>query len=140
MFVNISNHPCARWGAEQVVAAAQWGEMIDLGFPAIDPAATREEVVDLARDYCERVHQLAQVPTDDHMQDREQTQAPVQNPDVTVMVSGEFTFTYHLISLLQQCGYRVVAACTRREVTEETQPDGSVVKTARFAFVQFREY
>ena len=41
MFINFTNHPSAQWSAEQKAAAQAYGEVIDLAFPAIDPAAMR---------------------------------------------------------------------------------------------------
>lgn len=127
MFINVSNHPSANWGAEQYKAALQMGQIIDLPFPAVDPSASREEVTALAQSYYGKVCALT----------REQGTTP---EGVTVMVSGEFTFTYHLVTMLLQSGYRVVSACTRRDAVEQLLEDGSIVKTARFSFVQFREY
>lgn len=121
MFINVSNHPSDKWGADQYEAASQHGEVIDLPFPAIEPRLDREAVLALAKEYYARICALAP-------------------QDTTVMVSGEFTFTYHLVALLLAGGYHAVSACTRRDAVETVQPDGSVVKTARFTFVQFREY
>ena len=39
MFINYSSHPYAQWSAEQKAAAQVYGKVIDLAFPAIDPAA-----------------------------------------------------------------------------------------------------
>lgn len=39
MFINFSNHPHALWSAEQQAAAQRYGTVVDLAFPAIDPAA-----------------------------------------------------------------------------------------------------
>lgn len=39
MFINFSNHPYALWSAEQQAAAQRYGTVVDLAFPAIDPAA-----------------------------------------------------------------------------------------------------
>ena len=40
MFINISNHPVARWSPEQLTAAKEMtkdGQIEDLGFPNVDP-------------------------------------------------------------------------------------------------------
>lgn len=132
MFINVSNHPSAHWGADQYQAAAQNGQVVDLSFPVVEPTADRKEICALAQDYYDQVCALAQGDSAGNHGNSPQ--------DTTVMVSGEFTFTYHLVTLLLQGGYRVVSACSRRESVETTEPDGSVVKTARFTFVQFREY
>ena len=45
MFINFTNHPSTQWSAEQKAAAQVYGKVIDLAFPAIDPA-TNEAVLD----------------------------------------------------------------------------------------------
>lgn len=154
MFINVSNHPSARWGAEQRAAAEQWGEIVDLAFPNIAPEADTQSVATLAAEYYARIAALAQetpaasapvqetvtLPAADTLPQSASTQIPSGSAGTTIMVSGEFTFTYHLVALLLQGGYRVVSACTRREAEEQIMPDGSSIKTARFVFVQFREY
>lgn len=127
MFINVSNHPHALWSAEQTEAARRCGQLVTLPFPEIDPAADTHEIREIAQEFHGTVCHIAQDAGE-----------PLEQ--VTVMVSGEFTCTYHLVTLLKQSGIRVVAACSRRDVLEQVQPDGSVVKKARFRFVQFREY
>lgn len=124
MFINVSNHPSARWGADQRAAAEQWGEIVDLAFPNVAPEADTRAVAALADEYYTQI--VARIPSG--------------SARTAIMVSGEFTFTYRLVALLKKGGYRVVSACTRRDAEEQTQPDGSTIKTARFTFVQFREY
>lgn len=165
MFINVSNHPSGKWGTDQHRAAAQYGEIVDLPFPAIEPTLDREAVKALAEDYYTHICALAQeagdtshstslqegsaASRDASLQSDAAGTSPQGDPgashgtspqDTAVMVSGEYTFTYHLVALLLRGGYHPVSACTRRETVEQTMPDGSVVKTARFAFVQFREY
>lgn len=132
MFINVSSHPSAHWGTDQYQAAAQNGQVVDLPFPVVEPTADRGAICALAQDYYDQIRALAQGDSVDGRGSSPQ--------DITVMVSGEFTFTYHLVTLLLQGGYRVVSACSRRESVEAKEPDGSVVKVARFTFVQFREY
>ena len=38
MLINFTNHPSAQWSAEQTAAAQVYGKVIDLAFPAINPA------------------------------------------------------------------------------------------------------
>lgn len=127
MFINVSNHPSANWNKEQYRAASQDGQVIDLLFPEIDPYAGREEIIELAQKYYSQISKITQ------LQD-------LPTSDVTVMVSGEFTFTYHLVEQLLKVGYHVVSACTKRDASEKIASDGSVIKTAKFVFVQFRAY
>lgn len=177
MFINVSNHPSGKWGTDQHRAAAQYGEIVDLPFPAIEPTLDREAVKALAEDYYTRICALVQgagdtshstslqegsaASRDASLQSDAAGTSPQGDPgashatspqgdpgashgtspqDTAVMVSGEYTFTYHLVALLLRGDYHPVSACTRRETVEQTMPDGSVVKTARFVFVQFREY
>lgn len=127
MFINLTNHPSSGWGRDQYEAAAGYGSVIDLAFPDVNPELTSGQVASLASDYYNRILDLAAAQGE-----------PLQ--EVTVMVSGEFSFTYHLVNLLKENNVHCVCACTKRESREQLQPDGSIVKTARFAFVQFREY
>jgi hypothetical protein len=67
----------------------------------------------------------------------------VGNRDI-VMVQGEMTSTYLTVRRIKQkltiYNVHCVAATSRREVVEETLPDGSVRKTAVFRHVRFRTY
>jgi hypothetical protein len=116
MLLNLSNHPSARWAAEQFNKAQEEYERVeDLPFPHIDPALTTEEVQSLAADYFQRV--LATQPAAVHLM-------------------GEMTFTHALVQKLKAAGIPCVASTTQRR-TEEL-PDGS--KKVHFQFVQFRAY
>ena len=60
--------------------------------------------------------------------------------DPTVMLQGEFIFTYRLTCRLKAQGIKVVAACSERRVVEETGVYGELVRKSQFAFVKFAEY
>ena len=47
MFINFSNHPPAQWSAEQTAAAQRYGKVVDLAFPAIDPAADEAAIKEM---------------------------------------------------------------------------------------------
>ncbi|MCR4611984.1 MAG: hypothetical protein K5644_08820 [Lachnospiraceae bacterium] len=119
MFINLSNHPSDRWSKEQLVAAQKYGEIIDIAFPKIDANCSEEDVDKIVEDYYKKVLEY-------------------DNP--TVMVQGEFTFTYRLVSKLKEKGLNVLASCTQREVEIVDNPDGTVNKTSIFKFVRYREY
>ena len=44
MFINFSNHPSANWGTEQINEAEKYGRIVDLPFPAVSTALTKEVV------------------------------------------------------------------------------------------------
>jgi hypothetical protein len=115
MLLNLSNHPSVNWSKEQREAAEkQFGGVVDLPFPQIPSGATTAEVKALAQTYLEKIP-----------------------PSVSaVHLMGELTFVVALVRLLQKNKIKVVASAAERQVLEEK--DG--IKTAKFQFVQFREY
>ena len=118
MLLNFSNHPFSLWEERQVEAARQYGEIVDMTFPSIDPDASSETIRELADSYVNDILQIA------------------KDRDVTVHVMGEMTFMFSVVMLLKEKGIRCVASTTERIVTENA--DGS--KTSEFSFVGFREY
>ena len=112
MFINFSNHPYALWSAEQQAAAQRYGPVVDLAFPAIDPAADEAALDSLATVYADHILHL--------------------NPDA-VLCQGECTFVYRVVQRLEAAG-------SRRKSQETTYPDGSTLKRSIFAFAGFRRY
>lgn len=119
MLINLSNHPSEKWSESQINAAqSQFGEIIDLPFPQIEPDATKEDVLKIARDYLNRVCQTGLPET------------------TAIHIMGEMTLTYQLVSLLKDARYRCYASTTIREVYEQEPGKKMVI----FQFVNFREY
>ena len=118
-FINLSNHPSDKWSDEQLVAGKEYGEIIDIQFPAIDPNISNQEMNILVDEYYNLIQEY------DH---------PV------VMIQGEFVFTYRMVNKLKRNGIKAVTSCTARIVTEKFQADGTLEKTSLFRFVCFREY
>ena len=116
IFINLTNHPSTGWSKEQLKAAQQYGEIVDISFPVIEPFFTKAEVEDLA------------TVTVDGIKDLD------ENPVVHVM--GEMTFTYAVVSRLKALSITCVASTTERLF--KMMPDGK--KVSEFKFVQFREY
>lgn len=114
-FFNITNHPSAKWSADQLAAACELGgEVIDLPFPNVPPLATSQDVSATADVHASQV------------------------PDGAVgMVSGEWTLTYALATRLRRRGIALYVACSDRRVVEVVK-DGKTEKTAVFEFVRFR--
>jgi len=121
MLVNLSNHPFAEWDERQRAAAVeQFGKVVDLPFPPIDPQWDTAQVTELAKAYLQQCRDL-------------QRQS---NDSFAVHLAGELTFCFALATLLQQAGILVVASTTHRKILRNA--DGT---TSRFFdFVQFRPY
>lgn len=118
LFVNLSNHPSSTWQPAQLEAAKQYGEIIDIGFPAVDALCMPERVDQLANQYALDIINKG-APT-----------------CLTAHVMGEMTLTFRIVELLKAQGIRCVASTTERIVTD--LPDNR--KETQFTFVQFREY
>lgn len=117
MFINLTNHPWARWEPEQVAAAHCYGEVVDLSFPIIEPSYTKEDILRCVRVYVEMIQ-------------------GIRDGETVVHVMGEMTFTYNLVNALKEFGITCLASTTERIV--KMTPDGK--KVSEFKFVQFREY
>jgi hypothetical protein len=61
-------------------------------------------------------------------------------PGDHVLIQGDFGACYLMARFAFDNGFHPIYATTRREATEETQPDGSVRLTHRFRHVRFRWY
>lgn len=119
IFINHTNHPAARWSAEQISAAMIYGEILDMAFPAVNASATAKEVSELVRCNLQKILEL--------------------EPKV-VLCQGEFNYTFAMVEQLKILGVKVVAATSERVTVEEILSDGSTRQTSMFRFVQFREY
>lgn len=118
LFINLSNHPSENWSDTQKETAQEYGEIIDIPFPSISPAASHEEIEALVSQYIEKILSLG------------------ENHSITVHVMGEMTFTYMMVSQLKEMGIPCLASTTDRIVEETT--DGK--KISNFRFVRFRKY
>lgn len=123
MLINFSNHPIEKWSIEQRETALMlYGEIVDLQFPQINPAATLEEVKNVVADFAARVITL--------FKNRKTDTSNV------IHLMGEYTFTYQFAKEMEKLQMQCVASTTERIVSEN--PDGS--KTTVFMFVKFRPY
>lgn len=116
MFINLSNHPSEGWSEKQLAAAQQYGVIVDIQFPNIEPSFTKSMVNSLADVTVDTITALGK--------------------DITVHIMGEMTFTYAVVSRLKALGITCLASTTERNTI--TTPDGK--KISEFKFVQFREY
>lgn len=121
IFINLSNHPSNTWSEFQVQTAHdQYGEILDLPFPEIDPEWDQMQIGELAAQYLEKVKTLAS----EH------------NANAAVHLMGEYSFCFQLVNLLKADGIEAVVSTSER--LTEMNPDGS--KTIQFNFVRFRKY
>ena len=124
MLINLTNHPAGKWSEAQIEAAKkQYGTVLDMQFPAIEPKATSKEVKLLTEEYFEKLTTILD----------ECANEPQEN---AVHIQGEFTFVFNLVNLLKSSKIKCLASTSERKVIFED--DGK--KTLIFNFVQFREY
>ncbi|MBQ6400582.1 MAG: CRISPR-associated protein [Clostridia bacterium] len=119
MLINCSNHPSAQWGSAQLAAAEEFGGVVDLPFPQVDPRMGPEELRALTGAYAEKIEAMK---------------------PAAVFAAGEFTFLFMLVDRLLSDGIRVVCGCSRRDAVETRRADGSSEKTSVFVFERFRDY
>lgn len=118
MLINFSNHPSEFWGLKQLDAAKEYGEVIDIPFPAVDPESNHNEIKDLA---CKCVENILSYAKDNQ---------------IIVHVMGEMTFTFLVVSMLKERDVECIASTTDRnsEMLSDSQ------KISDFQFVRFRKY
>lgn len=113
-FVNFSNHPSGKWDNAQREAALEYGEIIDVPFPSVDPDLGERDIDSLSDKYVREI---------------------TEYDPVAVMCQGEFTLCFSVTQKLQALGIKVLSACSKRDVIEK---DGKRISV--FRFVKFREY
>ena len=117
-FINFSGHPYAQWSQNQKDAAAVYGEVIDVPFPAVPADATSDDIKELSGLYVARISDM--------------------DPSA-VMCQGEFTLAFAVAQGLMAQGITVMAACSERKTTEVVK-SGTTQKISVFEFIQFRNY
>jgi hypothetical protein len=116
MLLNLSNHPSISWPENQLlVAKTQFGQVVDVPFPQVDPTLDEDGLADLAGLYAAKL---------------------VEMKPTAVHLMGELTFCFALVRLLQARGVACLASTTHR--TTQNLPDGT--KVSKFEFVRFRQY
>lgn len=118
LLVNLSNHPLATWSWEQREAAKEYGEIIDMAFPQIEPDASENDMCNIVDEYMKAI------------------KSQMDYYEMTFHLMGEMTFTYKMVVKLKELGLRCVASTTERNTVITS--DGK--KISDFCFVKFREY
>ncbi len=118
IFLNVSNHPVAKWSASQIDEAQKYGTIDEIGFPVVPPDIDKNESKALIEECLSKINEK------------------ISGKNATVHIMGEMTLTFALVKRLQARGIRCVASTTERCVKEL---DGGI-KESTFKFVRFREY
>jgi hypothetical protein len=122
MLLNLSNHPSTKWGDKQrQTATKNYGNLQDMPFPNVPPAATSDDIKTLANGYVKQIRQLAKAE---------------KNQPFAVHIMGEMTLIFRIITLLKRSKIVCVASTSERNTAEHE--DGT--KTILFEFIQFRTY
>ena len=116
--INFSNHPSQLWSKDQSEAAAAYGKIIDMPFPAINPDADETDIQKLAEEYVKQILELE------------------EHNNITVHIMGEMTFTYMVVTQLKAMGIECIASTT----TRDTEYSAEGKKISDFQFVRFRKY
>ena len=119
IFINHTNHSSDKWGTGQREAAKEYGDIVDIPFPSVDPHFGTEEVYELAKAEFNKI---------------------MEYDPCAVLCQGEFVYVCKMAELLKNAGVKVLAACSDRVVTESVDENGRDVKTAEFTFIRFREF
>jgi hypothetical protein len=119
MFINFTNHPSANWSPEQIAAADEYGEIIDIPFPEVDPDGDEGYITRLAERYAGGIS--------------------LRKPKA-VLCQGEMTLAFAVAGLLLSMNVTVLAACSKRVVKEAIGENGKAIKIAAFTFTRFRKY
>lgn len=121
MLINLSNHPIEQWSEKQLnIAKRKFKQIIDIPFPAINPADNSKRISDFAELYFIKCNELLKTSND-------------KNNAVHIM--GELTFTYAMVKLLKMHSITCIASTTARNVIQTKWH-----KSSLFEFVRFREY
>ena len=119
MFINFTNHSSAKWSLNQLEAAKSYGDITDIPFPDVNPDGDEQYILQLANQYVSEI---------------------LKDNPVAVLCQGEMTLAFKVANILISKGITVLAACSKRVVTEKTGANGETIKNAEFHFVRFREY
>jgi hypothetical protein len=133
IFVNVSNHASDKWSEKQINEAKKLASdgIIDVSFPAIDPTASTDDIIDLVDDF---YYQIVYHCNGDTYPNGDP--ACYDKDEIIVMIQGEMGFTFAMINELEKAGITCVHACSERKSVDL----GNGKKSVQFDFIQFRQY
>ncbi|MDR2192525.1 MAG: hypothetical protein LBO62_06580, partial [Endomicrobium sp.] len=111
----LTNHQSNKWSEKQIAAAKEYGAVVDIEFPNINPCGCENYIDALVKEYVEKIKSVS-----------------CGSSNIAVHIMGEMNFTFALTTALKQSGITCLASTTKRVLT----PDGKPV----FEFVKFRKY
>ncbi len=118
MLLNLTNHPSSGWSqAQKDAAIKQFGGIVDMPFPEINPDASLEEVQSLAQETFKKIKGM-------------------KLSNLSVHVMGEFTFCYRLLHLFEKEGIASYSSTSKR--ISSTNSKGE--RLSQFVFQKFRPY
>lgn len=121
MLINFSNHPSSLWEQKQLNKAHEFGEIVDLCFPEVNPSLDDCHIDLLAQKCIHKIEQIINNQTDNH--------------ETVVHIMGELTLCFKIITVLKKNNITCLASTSSRNVIEKNNQ-----KIAFFDFVQFRKY
>jgi hypothetical protein len=130
MLINFSNHSSRKWSAQQTsLSVQQYGHIIDLPFPNVDPVGDGKYIEMLTAEYLEKIDTLVaeQLKNVDTVAEK--------NGSVVVHIMGEFTFCFAMVTALQKKDICCISSTTERICTEKNGR-----RTYEFRFCRFRDY
>lgn len=119
MLINLSNHIHRLWSAEQLSAAAVYGEVWDMPFPNVPAHADETWISSTADALCRDI---------------------LERRPEAVLVQGEMSLTYSVVHTLRKNNITVLCAASERCCESTLDADGSTVRRSVFKFVCFRKY
>lgn len=113
--INLSNHPVVQWSQTQLATAQQqFGEVVDMPFPNIEPDLSSEQLDVLVDEYVKKV---------------------IETGSINVHIAGELNFVFRMVTKLKALEICCVTSTSKRIVTQQGNN-----KISEFNFVQFRKY
>lgn len=117
--MNLTNHPSTSWPSSQMEVCARKGQIVDMPFPAIPAEMKDKELDQLVEQYLQKI-------------------LGYEKP--SVLLQGEFVFTFRLAQKLILHHIPVFAAITERQTAEIKNSDDSITKISQFVFRGLRCY
>lgn len=122
MLLNFSNHPVDKWTEEQLSQANEiYGDVVDIAFPAVNPEATENEIIEQAKNISDNISEALNFSKDKRN---------------AVHAMGEFSLCFAVVSILIKSGIECVCSTSKR-ISEEIEDGRKIIS---FEFVRFRKY